>query len=136
MGFDEKLNNRIREALVNVHELEEKQMFGGICYMVNKKMCIGVVNDDMMCRIGPEAYESALEKTGCREMTFTGKPMIGYVFVGQEGLRTQEDLKYWIDLCLAFNPNAKSSRKMAKQQSGDQEKRTSLRIKASRAARK
>src|SRR6478735_12404360 len=80
MAFNESLSNRIREALESVPNVEEKHMFGGVCYMVNDKMCIGVANDDMMCRIGADNYEAALEMPGCREMTFTGKPMIGYVF--------------------------------------------------------
>ncbi len=114
MAFNEALSNRIREALVKVPNVTEKLMFGGICYMVNDKMCIGVANDEMMCRIGEEAYEAALERPGCREMVFTGRPMKGYVFVTDEGMKTSKDFKYWIDLCLAFNPKAKSSKKKSK----------------------
>jgi TfoX/Sxy family transcriptional regulator of competence genes len=114
MAFDEKLNDRIRESLENIPNVEEKEMFGGTCYMVNGKMCVGVVKDKMMCRIGPDAYEVALEMPGCTEMIFTGKPMIGYVFVQQEGIRTKAEFQYWINLCLAFNPLAKSSKKKAK----------------------
>lgn len=114
MAFNEQLNNRIREALADVPHVEEKQMFGGICYMVNDKMCIGVVWDEMMCRIGPDHYEAALEKNGCREMLFTGKPMKGYVFVAAEGMQSQKDFQYWIQLCLQFNEQAKPSKKKRK----------------------
>ncbi len=79
--------------------------------MVNDKMCIGVVKDEMMCRIGPEHYEFALEKPGCREMIFSGKPMKGFVFVGEEAIRSRKDLDYWVQLCLEFNVQAKSSKK-------------------------
>lgn len=109
MACNETLSNRIREALADLPDVTEKRMFGGVCYMVNDKMCIGVVGDEMMCRIGEEAYEAALERPGCREMVFTGKPMKGYVFVSEDGLRT--GFREWIDLCLAFNPQAKASRK-------------------------
>ena len=68
MAFNETLSNRIREELVDVPRFEEKLMIGGVCFMVNEKMCIGVVEDEMMCRIGPDAYEEALEKNGVREM--------------------------------------------------------------------
>ena len=68
MAFNETLSNRIREELADVPRFEEKLMFGGVCFMVNEKMCIGVVEDEMMCRIGPDAYEEALEKNGVREM--------------------------------------------------------------------
>lgn len=111
MAFNEQLSNRIREALEAVPGVSEKRMFGGICYMVNDKMCVGVAGDEMMCRIGEEQYEQALERNGCREMVFTGRPMKGYVFVSEEGMRSKKDFDYWIGLCLAFNPQAKSFKK-------------------------
>ena len=114
MAFNETLSNRIREELADVPRVEEKLMFGGICFMVNEKMCIGVAEDEMMCRIGPDAYEEALEKNGVREMVFTGKPMVGYVFVDKDVLSAKKDLRYWIDLCLKFNVHAKSSKKKTK----------------------
>lgn len=114
MAYNEKLNDRIREAMAKLPKVEEKHMFGGTCYMLNGKMCVGVVKDEMMCRINPELYEEALQKTGCREMVFTGKPMKGYVFVSEEGLKTQKQFSYWINLCLDFNSLAKSSKKKNK----------------------
>jgi TfoX/Sxy family transcriptional regulator of competence genes len=111
MAFDENLNDRIRESLAHLPNVEEKYMFGGSCFMVNGKMCVGVVKDEMMCRIGPAVYEEALEKPGCREMVFTGKPMKGYVFVNHEGFKTKKQFDYWINLCLDFNEQAKASRK-------------------------
>jgi TfoX/Sxy family transcriptional regulator of competence genes len=105
------LSDRIRETLAEgPHPVEEKRMFGGVCYMVNDKMCLGVVQDEMMCRIGPDHYETALEQPGCREMMFTGKPMKGYVFVAPEALRSKEEFDYWINKCLAFNVLAKSTK--------------------------
>jgi len=86
-------------------------MFGGVCFMLKGKMCIGVVKDEMMCRIDPDIYETALEKNGCREMIFTGKPMRGYVFISEEGMKTKKDFDYWIGLCLDFNNKAKASKK-------------------------
>jgi TfoX/Sxy family transcriptional regulator of competence genes len=94
--------------------VEEKFMFGGVCYMVNGKMCVGVVKDEMMCRIDPEIYEATLERKGCREMIFTGKPMKGYVFVSEEGMKNKKDFEYWIGLCLEFNKKAKASKKRSK----------------------
>lgn len=114
MAYNEKLVNRIREALAGVPDLEEKRMFGGVCFMVNGKMCAGVATEELMCRIDPALYETCLEKKGCREMTFTGKPMKGYVFVSEEGLKTKNELNYWLDLCLEFNKSAKASKKKIK----------------------
>ncbi len=114
MPYSEKLSNRIREALSDLPNVEEKYMFGGVCYMLNGKMCIGVVEDEMMCRIGPDVYEEALEKPGCREMVFTGKPMKGYVYVGDQGMKTRQQFEYWIDRCIEFNKLAKAAKKPKK----------------------
>lgn len=111
MAFNEQLNDRIREAMATYPNVEEKHMFGGTCYMLNGKMCVGVVKDEMMCRIGPQVYEQALERHGCREMIFTGKPMNGYVFVDEDGYRSKKDFDYWIGLCVTFNKEAKASKK-------------------------
>ena len=77
-------------------------------------MCMGVVKDEMMCRINPDVYEDALQRDGCREMDFTGRPMKGYVFISNEGMKTKKDFDYWIKLCLEFNSKAKSSKKRKK----------------------
>lgn len=89
-------------------------MFGGICFMVNNKMCVGVVNDEMMCRINPEIQEEVLAQRGCRIMDFTGRPMKGYVFVSEEGMKSQKDFLYWINLSLEFNNLAKASKQNRK----------------------
>jgi TfoX/Sxy family transcriptional regulator of competence genes len=114
MAFNEKLSNRIREAIAHLPNVEEKYMFGGICYMLNGKMCIGVVKDEMMCRIDPVIYEEALEKNGVREMVFTGRPMKGYIYVNEEGMKTKKDFDYWIGLCVDFNKKAKAAKKRKK----------------------
>lgn len=111
MPFNERISNQIREALLHCDNVTEKHMFGGICYMVNDKMCVGVMGDEMMCRIGEDNYADALERNGCREMVFTGRPMKGYVFVEEAVLKTRKDFQYWIDLCLEFNPKAKMVKK-------------------------
>ncbi len=114
MPYDIKLSNRIREALEPVKNVKEKEMFGGVCFMVNDRMCVGVVKDEMMCRIDPAVYGGSLEKNGCREMIFTGRPMKGYVFISDEGMRSKKEFEYWISLCLDFNSRAKASKKKTK----------------------
>ena len=79
--------------------------------MYNGKMCVGVIKDNLMCRIDPAIYETILEKKGCRSMDFTGRPMKGYVLIEEEGMKNKKDFDYWIDLALAFNKNAKASKK-------------------------
>lgn len=111
MAYNENLVDRIREYLVDVPSVEEKHMFGGVCFMVNGKMCVGVVKDEMMCRIDPALDVVVLEKDGCRPMDFTGKRMKGYVFIDDSGMKNNKDFSYWIDLRLDFNKEAKASPK-------------------------
>lgn len=111
MAYSEKMADRIREALAGQKNIEEKKMFGGLCFMVNDKMCIGVNQDEIMCRVGPDVYDEAVERNGARPMDFTGKPMKGYVFVSEDGIKKKSDFDYWIKLCLEFNKKAKASKK-------------------------
>jgi TfoX/Sxy family transcriptional regulator of competence genes len=114
MAYSEKLANRIRTALEGISKIEEKEMMGGLAFLYNGKMCVGIIKDEMMCRIDPELYEECLEKTGCREMDFTGRPMKGWIMVDDSGMRTQKNFQYWIDLALEFNKKAKASKKKKK----------------------
>ena len=111
MAYDEQLANRIRERFENLPNVEEKKMMGGLTFMYNDKMCVGVMKDELMCRIDPDLHEAAVEKTGCRTMDFSNRPMIGYVLIDQTGMRNKKDFDYWIDLALDFNKRAKSSKK-------------------------
>jgi len=115
MPFDEFLAERVRRAFRGKHvEFEEKRMMGGMCFLVDGKMCAGVEKNRLMARIGPHAQEQALRRKGCHEMDFTGRPMNGFVFVEAEGMDSDAELDDWIGLCLAFNPEAKSAKKKHK----------------------
>ena len=115
MAFNEKLADRIRELIALTHKnVEEKKMFGGLCFMVNDKMCVGVEQDRMMVRLDPSRYEEVMKKEGCKPMDFTGRIMKGYVFVDIEVLNTKRKLAYWINLALDFNAIAKASKKKKK----------------------
>lgn len=112
MAFDEYLSERINRILTDRNvTFSSKKMMGGLCYLVDDKMLVGIVKDELMARIGENTYSNALKKVGCKEMNFTGRPMKGYVFIESEALDLDEELEYWIDLSLAFNPLAKSSKK-------------------------
>jgi hypothetical protein len=93
---------------------EEKRMMGGLCFMVDGKMCIGVEKERLMVRLDPDIYDDALGRRGCAPMDFTGRPMRGFVFVSEEGMDTEHDLTYWLDLALDFNPRAVSSKSSKK----------------------
>ena len=111
MSYNEKLAEKIRIAFSKIQNVEEKKMMGGLTFMVNGKMCVGILNDDLMVRISPDAYEDALKRKECREMDFTGRPMKGFVFVNEEGTKNKKYFEYWINLALEFNKAAKPSKK-------------------------
>lgn len=112
MAYNEYLADKIRQALKERKvPFEEKKMMGGLCVMVDNKMCIGVIKEDLMARIGPHVQDEFLEKPGARDMDFTKRPMKGYAFVSSEGWDNDEQLDEWVDQCLIFNIEAKSSKK-------------------------
>lgn len=111
MAYDEKLASRIRERLAGLKVVEEKKMMGGLTFMVNDKMCVGVFKDEMMCRVDPDTEQTLLKKKGCRNMELAGRKMHGYLLVEQSALKKEEAFDYWINCCLDFNKFAKSSRK-------------------------
>ena len=112
MAYNEKLADRTREIITLTHKItEEKKMFGGLCFMVNDKMCVGVEKERLMVRLNPDLTEEVMEKEGCTPMDFTGKIMKGYVFVNITALNTKKKLEYWIQLALVYNSIAKASKK-------------------------
>ena len=114
MAYNEKLADRTREIISQTHKnVEEKKMFGGLCFMVNDKMCVGVEKDRLMVRLNPELFDEVMEKEGCTPMDFTGKIMKGFVFVSEDVLTTKKKLGYWIALALEYNKIAKASKKVS-----------------------
>jgi TfoX/Sxy family transcriptional regulator of competence genes len=112
MAYNEKLADKVREMIAASHkQVEEKRMFGGLCFMVNDKMCVGVEKERLMVRLDPARMEEALEKEGAKPMDFTGKVMKGFVFVDIDALNTKKKLEYWIQLALSYNKIAKASKK-------------------------
>ncbi|MEW7289279.1 TfoX/Sxy family protein [Aquimarina sp. 2304DJ70-9] len=118
MAYNEFIADRIRQLFREKKaNFYEKKMMGGLCFMVDDKMCCGIHFDKkkemdlLMARIGPEAIDEAMKKEGCLPMDFTGRPMKGFVFITEDGFDLDVDLEYWIQLCLDFNPLAKMSKK-------------------------
>ena len=116
MAYDHDLADRIREALIDIPNVEEKEMFSGIVFMVNGKMCINVSHDELMCRVDPAITDQLLEEYSgqTRQMMHSGKPMRGYLYVSEEGYRSKKQFDYWVKLCLDYNPIAKASQKPKK----------------------
>ncbi|HLZ15942.1 MAG TPA: TfoX/Sxy family protein [Cyclobacteriaceae bacterium] len=111
MSYNEKLADRIRGRLAGLPNIEEKKMMGGLTFMYNGKMCVGIIKEELMCRIDPALHEQAIARKGCRTMDFTNRPMSGYVMVDESGMKSKADFDYWIDLALDFNKRAKASKK-------------------------
>lgn len=111
MAYDEHLADRIRSFLQTKVSFIEKKMFGGIAFMVNDKMAIGIVKNDLMVRVNPEIQTELLGKKGVRRMDFSGKPLKGFLYVESKVIDSDVNLHYWIDLTLEYNPFAKSAKK-------------------------
>lgn len=102
MSFDEGVAERIREVFAGRHDIVEKKMFGGLAFMHHGHMCVGIVNDTLMARVGPDQYAKALKLPYARQMDFTGKPLKGFIYVAAKGFETDKDLMTWIERCEAF----------------------------------
>jgi TfoX/Sxy family transcriptional regulator of competence genes len=101
MAFDEGLAQRVREALHGRTAITERRMFGGLAFLVDGKMFIGISGCKLMARVGVERYQDALALPHVRHMDFTGKPMVGYVYVEPPGLIRDEDLQAWVSWCVS-----------------------------------
>ncbi|MBI4311332.1 MAG: TfoX/Sxy family protein [Chloroflexi bacterium] len=114
MAYDEALANRIRMALAGRPGVTEKEMFGGVSFMVDGKMCVGVQKDDLMLRVSEEQFAEALRRPHVRPMDFTGRPMVGFLYVAPAGCEADSDLRVWVNMAFAHAqslPAKKTSRK-------------------------
>ena len=113
MAFNETLAERIRFYFIDqyFYTVEEKKMMGGLTFMLNGKMCVGVFKDNLMCRIDPAEHAEAIEENGCSTMEFNNKGLHGYVLIEEAALHNIETFAYWMQKSIAFNPQAKASKK-------------------------
>jgi TfoX/Sxy family transcriptional regulator of competence genes len=111
MAYNEELADRVREALADIPNVEEKRMFRGVTFMVNDKMCVSVSGEELMLRLDPEITAQLAEENGTRPMVHGGKHMKGFIYISRERFGNKKDFDHWIKLALDFNPKAKSSRK-------------------------
>ena len=102
MAYDEGLAERIRSALQDEIAFTEKKMFGGIAFLLDGKMFVGIVKNDLMVRVGPDRYAASLKRAHVRPMDFTGRPMEGYVYVAPRGVSEDDELERWVRLAAAF----------------------------------
>jgi TfoX/Sxy family transcriptional regulator of competence genes len=122
MAYNEELADRIRNALAGHRRVTEQRMFGGIAFLLRGRMCCGVLNDDLMLRVGPERHAAALVRPHVRPMDFTGRPISGFVYVAAGGVKSAAALNRWLqeaaDYALSLpakdRPKKCSKRKRAK----------------------
>jgi len=96
MAYDEKFADQIRAALGPVEGLDERKMFGGLCFTVHGHMACGIAKGELMVRVGKDAYEAALARKHAKEMTFTGRSIKTMVYVEPAGFRTKKQLAGWV----------------------------------------
>jgi len=102
MAFDESLAPRIRDALARKRGVEEKKMFGGIGFLLNGNLLVGVWKDSLCVRLGPEQAEEALPGPHVKEFDITGRPMKGWGLVEPEGVEDDEQPSGWIQGAVKF----------------------------------
>ncbi len=112
MAYTDNLVDLAREIISATHNnVVEKKMFGGLCFMVNDKMCVGVRTERFMFRLSPDIFDEVVEKEGCEPMVMRGKVMRNFVYVDVTALNTKKKLSWWINLALEYNKIAKPSKK-------------------------
>ncbi|MGB3077432.1 MAG: TfoX/Sxy family protein, partial [Saprospiraceae bacterium] len=105
MAYNEALADRVKQILdARKIKFTEKKMFGGLCFLVDDKMLMGVEKERLMVRLDQEDEPKALKKKGAKHMDFTGRIMKGFLFVDNKAVDMDADLEYWVNLCLKYNP--------------------------------
>jgi TfoX/Sxy family transcriptional regulator of competence genes len=102
VAYDEKLTERVRGAFGRTQNVTERKMFGGIGFMVRGNMCCGVLNDTLMVRVGPVAYEKLLKLKHARQEISSIRAMRGFIYVVPEGTRTARQVRTWVQRGLEF----------------------------------
>jgi len=112
MAYDQHLADKIGRIIKkNRVPFYEKEMMGGITWMVDDKMCVSIFKGELMVRVEPKELDALLKKRGATQMVHGGKSMKGYLMIAPKGFDTDVDLEYWVKKCLEFNPRAKAGKK-------------------------
>ena len=111
MAFDASLAGRIRDALARTKGIEEKKMFGCVCFLLNGHALAGVWKDRLIARLGPDEGEAARREPHVRAFDITGKPMRNWVAVEPEGVEDDDQLRDWVRRAEAFVGTLPAKRK-------------------------
>jgi TfoX/Sxy family transcriptional regulator of competence genes len=102
MAYDHALADRIRAELGDHPALSEREMFGGIAFLVGGNMAVGVTGDELMVRVDPSRHDDELARPGARPFAMTGRPMRGWLVVAANGFATESDFSGWIRTGVSF----------------------------------
>jgi hypothetical protein len=102
MAYSESLANRVRQALRNRRGIGEKKMFGGVCFLLNGKMLVGIWGPSLIVRLGCDEASKALTQSHVQQFDVTGRPMKGWVMVEPDGLESDGQLASWIEQAVRF----------------------------------
>jgi hypothetical protein len=102
MAYDEELAQRVRERLAAETGLAEKRMFGGLAFLLDGNMAVGISVNDLMVRVGPDATDDALAEPHTRPFDMTGRPMRGWILVAPDGVTGEDALAAWIARGVSF----------------------------------
>jgi hypothetical protein len=102
MVYDQALAEDIRAYLAGEETVTEREMFGGIAFMIQGNMAVGVTGEDLMVRVGKERHDAAMARPGTRVFDLSGRPMAGWILVAAEEVASPSDLHAWIDWGAAY----------------------------------
>jgi TfoX/Sxy family transcriptional regulator of competence genes len=102
VAYDEKLADRVREIVQESADPVERKMFGGVAFMVGGHMCVGVINKNLVLRLGGDEGAVALKNPSVRPMDFTGRPMKNFLYVSPKATKGEKDLRKWIARGLTY----------------------------------
>lgn len=111
MAYNESLADLLREDFFSFSQVREMRMMGGLVFMLNDKMCVGILGDEMMVRINPELFEDALEEDFARPLDESGRSMKGFLLLDENIWNNPKKRAHWFQLCIEFNPFAKATKK-------------------------
>jgi TfoX/Sxy family transcriptional regulator of competence genes len=111
MSYNEKLAEKIRASLEGTKNLTEKKMFGGIVFMINDKICVGVDKNDMIIRCEPEMTNELLSKPNVIPFDLTARPMKGWLLISEDGISTKKNFDYWVQIAVVTNEKVATKKK-------------------------
>lgn len=116
MAYNEDLADRVREQLGSVKRVTEREMFGGVAFMVAGNMACGIQANELIVRVGADLHQDALTRPGAHDWEFTNRPSKGMIAVGPDGVADERDLEMWVRLGVAYATSLppKAAKKAAK----------------------